>query len=236
MSTLPDRIVHALVAAFMALVFGGWYTVILGAVIGGIVSLSQGRLLPTIGDDMSDIVEAGTDKVSDFAHRRPVPAFALGLVLLIVLLLLVVGSWVWFVPLATGGLSSKPNPTQDYQTALKAIQGIQEAEDRLAINPECRTKMLTHSRPTEKAIVYIHGFTNCPAQFDQLGQQLSYLGYNVFVPRMPHHGLADLLTGDLSYLTAEELVKYADSSVDIAQGLGEQVTVVGLSGGGSIAG
>jgi pimeloyl-ACP methyl ester carboxylesterase len=53
---------------------------------------------------------------------------------------------------------------------------------------------------------------------------------------MPHHGLSDRLTTELSHLTAEELAVFADETMDIAQGLGEEVTVVGLSGGGSVAG
>jgi len=61
-------------------------------------------------------------------------------------------------------------------------------------------------------------------------------GYNVFVPRMPQHGYADRITGEQSRLTAEEMVAYADEAVDIARGLGEEVVVIGLSGGGSAAG
>jgi pimeloyl-ACP methyl ester carboxylesterase len=156
--------------------------------------------------------------------------------MLLVVLVFVVGAWVWFAPLATGSLHSDPDPIANYQAAVTAIESWQEREEQLDVNPVCQTGLLSHGQQTEKVIVYIHGFTNCPAQFDQLGQEFYDQGYNVFVPRMPHHGLSDRLTTDLSRLTAEELADFADESMDIAQGLGEEVTAVGLSGGGSVAG
>ncbi len=53
---------------------------------------------------------------------------------------------------------------------------------------------------------------------------------------MPHHGLADVLTTDQAQLTAEEMTAHATEAVDIAQSLGEQVTVAGLSAGGVLTG
>lgn len=236
LATLPDRIVHALITALLALLFGGWFTVLLGGLVGGLLAFAQQRLLPIVGDDMAELAAAGTGRVSDFAHNRPVPTAVLAIVLLIVALILIVGSWVWFAPLATGSLAATPDPAGDYQTALARIQAWQAAEAQLPLNPDCQTRLLSHGRQTAKVVVYVHGFTNCPAQFDELGQQLFDAGYNVFVPRMPRHGMADRLTNELATLTAEELVAYADEAVDIAQGLGEEVIVVGLSGGGSVAG
>ncbi|HSG18621.1 MAG TPA: alpha/beta fold hydrolase [Anaerolineae bacterium] len=236
LTTLPNRILHALTAAGLALLFGGWFTVLAGALIGGLLALVQKRVLPTIGDDMADLVDAGTDRVSDFAHRRPVQAVIIGLILVLIVFILAAGSWVWFAPLATGGLHSEPEPVADYDAAVAATEARQEQEALLNVNPACQTSLISHGQRTEKAIVYVHGFTNCPAQFDQLGQEFFDLGYNVFVPRMPHHGLSDRLTDDLSHLTAEELTAFADETMDIARGLGEEVTVVGLSGGGSVAG
>jgi carboxylesterase len=61
------------------------------------------------------------------------------------------------------------------------------------------------------------------------------LGCNVLVPREPHHGLVDRMTAVHSRLTARGLVRFASAAVDIALGLGEQVTVAGLSMGGLLA-
>jgi carboxylesterase len=49
---------------------------------------------------------------------------------------------------------------------------------------------------------------------------------------MPYHGLADVLTIDQAKLTADDLATHVTEAVDIAQGLGEQVIVAGISTGG----
>jgi carboxylesterase len=80
-----------------------------------------------------------------------------------------------------------------------------------------------------------HGFTSCPEQFRELGQQLFDLGYNVYIPLLPHHGHADRDRDALLNTTAEELAAFAEESIDIAHGLGERTVVGGLSGGGTVA-
>jgi carboxylesterase len=91
---------------------------------------------------------------------------------------------------------------------------------------------MTHGQKTEKAIVFVHGYTNCSQQFHELGQQFYELGYNVLIVPAPRHGLADRMTAEHSQLTAEELAAYTDSVVDVAQGLGEHVSMAGISMGG----
>ncbi|HXV98240.1 MAG TPA: alpha/beta fold hydrolase [Anaerolineae bacterium] len=91
---------------------------------------------------------------------------------------------------------------------------------------------MTHGQKVERVIVLLHGYRNCPAQFHQLGLTFYELGYNVLIPRMPHHGWADVLTTDQAQLTADELAAHVTEAVDIGQGLGEQVSVAGISTGG----
>jgi carboxylesterase len=93
---------------------------------------------------------------------------------------------------------------------------------------------MTHGNRTERAIVLIHGYTNCPQQFHALGQAFFDLGYNVLIAPLPHHGLADRLTGELSSLTAAELASYGNEVIDIAHGLGDVVDVAGISAGGVV--
>ena len=76
-----------------------------------------------------------------------------------------------------------------------------------------------------------HGFTNCPKQFDPMARDFVRLGYNVYVPLLPRHGMADRMTDELSRLTAEEMVRAGQDALDIATGLGDSVTVMGLSSG-----
>lgn len=86
----------------------------------------------------------------------------------------------------------------------------------------------------KKPIDFFHGFTSCPEQFRELGEQFFEQGYNVYIPRMPHHGHADQLSDALLNTSSEELAAFATESIDIARGLGDEVTVGGLSGGGTI--
>jgi pimeloyl-ACP methyl ester carboxylesterase len=127
-----------------------------------------------------------------------------------------------------------PKPVTSYEAAVSGVETLQ-GRDSDKINPLCRTTLLTHGRKTGEVIVYLHGFTNCPNQFQQLGARFFELGYNVLVPRMPLHGIADRLTKDLARLTAEELVTFTSEVLNIARGLGERVTIIGLSLGGTMA-
>jgi carboxylesterase len=57
-------------------------------------------------------------------------------------------------------------------------------------------------------------------------------GANVLVPRLPHHGFADRMTDELARVDADELCAFTDRVLDAAHGLGDSVTVAGLSIGG----
>jgi pimeloyl-ACP methyl ester carboxylesterase len=175
-------------------------------------------------------------RLSTPARDRPNPWRRLARILLALLglaLLALVALAV--VPPPTGGLASHPNPAADYSEATRRVAALQ-VEETAGFNPLCKAQLLTHGQKTARAIAFIHGYTNCPHQFLPLGQQFYDLGYNVLLVPMPHHGLADLMTNDMSKLTAEEMAAYADQLVDISHGLGDRVTVAGLSQGGVVAG
>ncbi len=53
---------------------------------------------------------------------------------------------------------------------------------------------------------------------------------------LPYHGLADRMNTEHEKLRAEDLTGYADTVVDIARGLGERVTMAGISCGALITG
>jgi pimeloyl-ACP methyl ester carboxylesterase len=131
-------------------------------------------------------------------------------------------------------LQSHPNPATDYAEAVGRFQKMQENEGP-ELDPACRSILLTHGKRTEKAVVFFHGYTNCPQQFRELGQIFYDMGYNVLIPRLPRHGMADRQVENLSPLKAEELRDCADTGVDIICGLGREVYVAGLSAGGALA-
>ena len=156
----------------------------------------------------------------------------LGAVIVLVVILLC-SLVVLFRPMSIRGLISNPDPVGDYAAAVERIETLQAQEASLGLSPLCRLKFMTHGQKVEQAIAFVHGYTNCPQQFGELGQQFYDLGYNVLIAPAPHHGLADRMTTDQARLTAEELTAYADEVVDIAQGLGEHVTLAGISMGGT---
>jgi alpha-beta hydrolase superfamily lysophospholipase len=94
--------------------------------------------------------------------------------------------------------------------------------------------LLTHGAPTERVFVLLHGLTATPRQFEPFGRLLFETG-NVFIPRLPRHGLADRLTTVLRYLTADELREFASAAVAQARTLGREVVVVGFSVGGLLS-
>jgi len=130
-------------------------------------------------------------------------------------------------------LQSHPDPARDYASAINRFQDFQKIEGP-ELNPVCRSILLTHGMRTEIAVVFFHGYTNCPEQFRKLGQIFYDMGDNVLIPRLPRHGMADRKVENLTPLKAEELRDCADASVDIACGLGQKVYVAGLSAGGTL--
>lgn len=126
-------------------------------------------------------------------------------------------------------------PAQGYAEAVARVEALQ-ALDGPAVRSDSGTRLWTHGKQTERAIVFYHGYTNAPPQYNLLGEHFFLAGYNVLAPRLPHHGLQDPLTTDQMNLTAEELITLTQETTDIAFGLGRRVTIAGLSCGGVMAG
>lgn len=121
-----------------------------------------------------------------------------------------------------------------YDEAIARVQALQ-AQDGANVRPDSRTRLWTHGHQAERVIVYYHGYTNAPPQFNQLGDELFKRGYNVLVPRLPYHGLLDPLSKEQGELTAAEMKQMTAETTDLAHGLGKHVTIAGLSGGGVMA-
>jgi esterase/lipase len=101
--------------------------------------------------------------------------------------------------------------------------------------PAARPVLLQHGRRTPVAVAWLHGYTNCPRQFEALGQSCLERGWNVWIPLAPRHGLADRMGDATSLLTAAELADWGAQAIDVARGLGERVVVGGLSMGGTVS-
>jgi alpha-beta hydrolase superfamily lysophospholipase len=81
----------------------------------------------------------------------------------------------------------------------------------------------------------LHGLTASPRQFETFGRILYDRGSNVYIPRLPRHGLADRLTTSLALLTADELLEFAFAAAAATANLGDEVAVVGFSVGGLLS-
>jgi carboxylesterase len=143
-------------------------------------------------------------------------------------LLVAIAAWL-LRPLQLDDLVSKPQPARSYDEAMERWAETQAKEAALPLHEGGRTVVLSHGHPTERVFVLLHGLTNAPRQFRELGEKLFATGANVVIPRLAHHGFADRLTDAHAAMTAQDLIRYAQYGVDLAQGLGQHVTVIGLS-------
>ncbi|HSX01601.1 MAG TPA: alpha/beta hydrolase [Candidatus Saccharimonas sp.] len=140
---------------------------------------------------------------------------------------------VYLYPLNSASLRTHHDTVLSYDESVSKVEGLVAADESAGARDECRTRFYNHGKKTGRAIVMFHGVGECPQQFEAMGQYFYAQGYNVLIPRAPHFGLADnRLHGQA---TAQELVAYADQSVTTASGLGDELQVIGLSGGGVLA-
>ncbi len=161
-----------------------------------------------------------------------------GLVLAVLLAVLVALA-LW--PASTKGLAASPQPVTSYDAAVAEVEDIRDQEVRDGVIAPCLSRLLTHGEKTERAVVLIHGLTNCPKQWELFGREIFERGWNVLILRLPEHGLGNPETGKigsvshLKDLDAKKLARYADQAVDLGRGLGEHTDVMGLSLGGTVA-
>lgn len=118
---------------------------------------------------------------------------------------------------------------------MQIAKGLKDL-DGPNVNPLCHTRLYTHGERTDRSLVLLHGFTNCPQQFDTLGRRFFDQGWNVVIPRYPRHGYTDRLNTSIAELRADHLVAVANRAADVGAGLGERLTVAGLSLGAILAG
>jgi esterase/lipase len=118
-----------------------------------------------------------------------------------------------------------------YNASLKKIKAIQSRET-LGYHPSLKTILLTHGKKTQKAVLWFHGYTSGTIQFKPLAELCFKKGYNVLVPCLPHHGLKDRMSEEVSKVKMKELIQFTHDMVDVMQGLGEEIVVGGLSMGG----
>ncbi|MBC5815205.1 MAG: alpha/beta hydrolase [Candidatus Eremiobacteraeota bacterium] len=122
-------------------------------------------------------------------------------------------------------------PAKTYEEALERVAAMKSLDDA-SILPIANTTLLERGKKVPLAVVLLHGFTNHPGQYREFAPQLFELGYNVLIPRLPEQGDRNRMTKRMAKLTAEGLLATSNEAIDIAQGLGERVCVLGISTSG----
>lgn len=122
-----------------------------------------------------------------------------------------------------------------YADAVARIAARTRQDDSVAVS-NGRSILLTRGAPTPRVYVLLHGFTDAPTQFGTVGTHLFADGDNVYIPRLPHHAERTSPLRAISHVRSDELARFADSTAEIARGLGDTIIVVGLSAGGVLAG
>ncbi|WP_433112600.1 alpha/beta hydrolase [Micromonospora sp. CA-246542] len=144
----------------------------------------------------------------------------------------VAGLYLW--PLGHRKLRLAPASPLDFEAAIEAAASITAAEAAdPEVRPESRSRLLSHGARTARAVLLLHGYTMAPEQYDALAEVFFARGYNVWIPRAPQHGTVDRRAHHR--VEAGELTAYAQQAVTVAAGLGDEVGVVGISGGAVLA-
>src|SRR5258708_7053113 len=110
--------------------------------------------------------------------------------------LVVVGLCLWLVA-ANRTFPSRSAPVSGYEEAVSRFNKMQSHEQQ-QVSPVAQSILLTHGYRTAKVILFFHGYSSSPQQFRLLGEEFFRMGYNVIIPRLPGHGIADRKLTNLS--------------------------------------
>ena len=97
--------------------------------------------------------------------------------------------------------------------------------------PDQRSFCFHHRRITPRSFLLIHGFTACPYEMRELGEELYRQGHNVFGVRLAGHGTT---VEDFAKVGAIDWKNSAKQGLAISSLLGNQLIVIGESMGGAL--
>ena len=153
-------------------------------------------------------------------------------VIILIASLLAVAAFFW--PATTKQLQSSNAERLSYSEAITVANRIvNEDTANTEVRSGCQSIIKTHGQKTTKAVLMIHGISSCPQQFADLGDTFFKAGYNVYIPRVPSHGLTD--NKRHGEITIPAMAQFMNTSTSIISGLGEETGVIGLSGGANMA-
>jgi len=125
-------------------------------------------------------------------------------------------------------------PAQDAAEAARLFAAL-AARDDTTISRAGRSRFYPTEGHAPRAVVLLHGLTNCPQQWVPFAEMLHAGGAAVVIPRLPGHGAADRRGTSLARTPTRETLATVDEAIDIACGTSERVIVCGLSIGSALA-
>lgn len=142
------------------------------------------------------------------------------------------------------GLSAAPAQAageDHYRSAVAHLLDAVHAEDPLPLQAGSHSILLVHPQPTPKGtLVMFHGFTAGTWQFLPLAEKAFAAGFNVYIPRLPGHGLNTAQGVEdpsqlLTHRSWREYQAFGERAYADAAALGGPVQLLGLSVGGNVA-
>ena len=93
----------------------------------------------------------------------------------------------------------------------------------------------SHKEKTKVAFLYLHGFSASQEEGDPVHRDIAQLYHaNLYLSRLEEHGI-DRGDSTMIYLTADNYAASAEKAYAIASELGDEVVVIGTSGGGALS-
>lgn len=124
-------------------------------------------------------------------------------------------------------------PERDLAGARARFASLAARDDE-SIAQTGRSRLFANDERARRAVVLLHGFTNCPQQWVPFAEMLAARGSAVVIPRFPGHGARDRRGLALATIEPSDLLATANEAVDIAAGLGDRIVVCGLSIGSAV--
>ncbi len=152
----------------------------------------------------------------------------------LVILALAIAAVIYFWPTKKSEFQSANIIRQDYTASMSSIEKqIQDEQKDSSLRQECRSFSRTHGQKTAKAVLLIHGVSGCTGDMSDIAEVFYNQGYNVYAPRVAKHG--DIGNKLHSTITFDDMANFMSTSASQVSGLGDEIGVIGHSGGGNMA-
>lgn len=123
--------------------------------------------------------------------------------------------------------------TSLFDQSLKNFKKLKDSELQKVSSEKHSSVLLHHGAETKKVILIMHGLHESPYYMRSFSEFFFNQGYNVLSLLMPGHQNRDKTA--LQNVRYKEWVAAAENALEIAQGLGKDVEILGYSTGGTLA-